>query len=62
MKFSDRTGLLNTMAVEQLLKHSGDRLYFSLLNFMMWYLVYIDNVLHDEFPDLSLKPWLSNVA
>lgn len=52
--FSVRTGIFNIDGVNTLIKHGGRR-YFTLINFMIWYLVYIDNVLSDELPDL--KRW-----
>ena len=56
VKFADRSQLFNPHAVKRLLEQSGDRLYFSLLNFMMWYLIYIENVMDDDFPELSGQP------
>ena len=53
MRFSERTGLFDAPAVERLLARTGDRLYFSLVNFMLWHLVFIENVLPESFPDLG---------
>ena len=46
-KFCDVTGIFDRKAVEQLLCRKDDRLYFSLINFMVWFLLFIDNVLDD---------------
>ncbi len=59
IKFAARSELFNPDALKYLLGQAGDRLYFSLLNFMMWYLVFIENIMVDDFPDLDGRPWLS---
>ena len=56
VRFSERTGLFDAPAVERLLARSGDRLYFSLVNFMLWHLIFIENVLPESFPDLRRAP------
>ncbi|KXJ57182.1 MAG: hypothetical protein AXW17_13145 [Colwellia sp. Phe_37] len=52
--FSQRTNIFNVDGIDILVKHGGRR-YFTLVNFMIWYLVYIDNVLLDKLP--QLKRW-----
>ncbi len=52
--FAIRTGLFEVNAVDLLLDRGGRR-YFTLLNFMIWYLIYIENVLVDKLP--YLKRW-----
>lgn len=47
VEFAKRTGLLDVPTLESLLARSGDRLYFSLVNFMVWYRLYIEDVLDD---------------
>ena len=53
LRFSERTGLFSTRGLERLLARSGDRLYFSLVNFMLWHLIFIDNCLPESFPELG---------
>ena len=48
LKFCDVTGIFNRQAVEGLLGRKDDRLYFSLINFMLWFSLFIDNVLDDD--------------
>ena len=43
-----------------LLEKTGDRLYFSLINFMLWYLIFIENVLPDKLPEIDNKAWLTD--
>jgi len=50
--FADRTGLLNPSSVESLLQRKSDRLYFSLVNFMLWYSIFIENVVDDFLGEL----------
>jgi asparagine synthase (glutamine-hydrolysing) len=50
--FADRTGLLNPSSVESLLQRKSDRLYFSLVNFMLWYCIFVENVVDDFFGEL----------
>ena len=52
--FAERTSIFSSGAVGMVLKQGGRR-YFTLLNFMLWYLIYIDNVMADKLPDL--KNW-----
>ena len=54
-RFSKETGLFNTETLELLLNKSNDRLYFSLVNFMLWYLLFIDNLLNDAEVDRVLR-------
>ena len=53
LRFSERTELFNVRALERLLGRSNDRLYFSLVNFMLWHLTFIENVLPESFPALG---------
>lgn len=56
-RFSERTGLFAARGVETLLSRADDRLYFSLVNFMLWHLIFIENVLPESFPDLGKRPF-----
>lgn len=51
LTFAQRTGLFRPEGIQQLWKQQGDRLYFNLVNFMMWYLIFIENVLPEHFPN-----------
>ena len=53
LRFSERTELFDIGALERLLGRSNDRLYFSLVNFMLWHLTFIENVLPESFPELG---------
>jgi len=44
-RFAARTGLFDESAITDLIAARGDRLYFSLVNFMLWYGLYIEDVL-----------------
>ena len=61
LAFARRSGLYNVQVLEELLRRSGDRLYFSLTNFMLWYLIFIENILPEYFPELGQRPWLTDV-
>ena len=41
--FSAKTSLFDSRAIKKLTNSNNDRLYFSLINFMIWYCIYIDN-------------------
>lgn len=57
VEFARRTGLLDVPTLESLLARSGDRLYFSLVNFMIWYRLYVEDVLEDVVEDApAVKP------
>ncbi|ARU59506.1 asparagine synthase [Oleiphilus messinensis] len=49
--FAKRTGLLNPEAVAKIINSPGNRLYFNLVNFMYWYIIFIENVLPEHFSD-----------
>jgi asparagine synthase (glutamine-hydrolysing) len=49
--FAERTGLFSKEGIELILEDQGRR-YFTLINFMLWYLIFIENVLEDVIPDL----------
>lgn len=51
--FADRTGLFEPAALEELLRASGDRLYFNLTNFMLWHLLYVEDVLDGALPEVE---------
>ena len=51
--FSERTELFDADGIRRLLARSSDRLYFSLVNFMIWYSLFVENVLADELGDLK---------
>jgi len=48
--FAKRTGLFDEDALEAILGARGDRLYFSLVNFMFWHNTFIERTLPDLFP------------
>lgn len=52
-QFSKRTGLLDTRVVDSILARKSDRLYFNLVNFMLWYVAFIDNPVSDCLPESS---------
>ena len=52
-RFGERTGLFAARGIDRLLSRSDDRLYFSLVNFMLWHLIFVENVLPESFPDLG---------
>jgi len=54
LEFSKRTNLFDTRALGALVENGGRR-YFSFINFMFWYLIYIENVLKDKLP--QIKSW-----
>ena len=55
LRFSQRTGLFDPRGLERLLARAGDRLYFSLVNIMLWHLIFIENVLPESFPELGRR-------
>ena len=55
LRFSERTGLFDSRGLARLLANSGDRLYFSLVNLMLWHLIFIENVLPESFPSLGRR-------
>ena len=54
-RFGERTGLFAKPGIDKLLSLSDDRLYFSLVNFMLWYLIFIENVLPESFPAIGQR-------
>ncbi|MCB9903605.1 MAG: asparagine synthase (glutamine-hydrolyzing) [Planctomycetes bacterium] len=55
--FADRTGLFETRALASLLAEGGDRLWFSLFNFVLWHGLYLENPVSDLLPELDdLRP------
>jgi len=48
LEFSRRTGVFHVQEVERLLERKNDRLYFGLINFMLWHLNFIEDVLPDS--------------
>ncbi|MEM6572013.1 MAG: asparagine synthase (glutamine-hydrolyzing) [Planctomycetota bacterium] len=54
--FAERTELFEPAALRSLLARTGDRLYFSLVNFMVWYRLYVDDVLADERDAAPIQP------
>jgi asparagine synthase (glutamine-hydrolysing) len=47
-RFAELTGLFDRGAIKDLAEARGDRLYFSLVNFVLWYGLYIEDVLGAE--------------
>lgn len=52
-RFSERTGLFDAGVLESVLARKGNRLYFNLVNFMLWYVAFIDNPVADCLPESS---------
>ncbi len=50
--FAERTGVFSKAGVELILADQGRR-YFTLINFVLWYLIFIENVLEDVAPNLA---------
>ena len=50
-KFSKRTGLFDSSVVESILARKNNRLYFNLVNFMLWHVTFIDNPIEDYLPE-----------
>lgn len=48
--FALRTGLLDPEALQGLLARPGDRLYFSLVNVMLWHEIFLEPVVEDLLP------------
>lgn len=53
VRFSERTGIFDADSVRDLLQRRSDRLYFTLLNFMIWYSIFIENVVPDLLGELT---------
>jgi asparagine synthase (glutamine-hydrolysing) len=51
--FADRTGLFEPTALDALLRATGDRLYFNLTNFMLWHLLFVEDVLDGALPEVD---------
>lgn len=60
LEFARRTELFDVTWLTKMLQHPGDRLYFSLTNFMLWYLIFIENVLPDMCGYLDQRSWVSH--
>ena len=56
--FARRTGLFELGPLRQLLARREDRLNFNIINFMLWYLIFIENVLPEYFPDIRCRSWV----
>jgi asparagine synthase (glutamine-hydrolysing) len=55
--FAERTGLFDQHALHDLLARDGDRLWFSLFNFVLWHGLYLENPVPDLLPELDdLRP------
>lgn len=52
-RFAGATELFDERALREVLAESGDRLYFNLTNFMLWYLTYVEDVLEGELPEVK---------
>jgi asparagine synthase (glutamine-hydrolysing) len=48
--FARRTGLLDPDALRDLLARPGDRLYFSLVNVLLWHEIFLEPVVEDLLP------------
>jgi len=51
IEFAEQTSIFNPDAIRRLLKRKDDRLYFSLINLMLWYVNFIEDVI----PDANLR-------
>jgi len=51
--FAERTGLFDEHALHDLLARDGDRLWFSLFNFVLWHGLYLENPVADLLPELD---------
>ncbi len=51
--FARRTGLFDEAAVEDLARRPGQRLWFSLTGFMLWYSIHVEDVLQDRLPEVA---------
>ena len=58
-RFSERTALFDTEGLNKLLVRSDDRLFLSLVSFMLWHLIFIENVLPESFPGLGRQMFRS---
>ncbi|MCF8009193.1 MAG: asparagine synthase (glutamine-hydrolyzing) [Halanaerobiales bacterium] len=54
ISFANKTEIFNIKALEELLNQKNDRYYFSLLNFMCWYNIFIERV-NNELDVSSFK-------
>lgn len=55
--FAERTGLFDEHALTSLISTGGDRLWFSLFNFVLWHGLYLENPVSDLLPELDdLRP------
>ena len=54
-RFSERTRLFDLDGLERLPARIGDRLWFGLVNFMPWYLIFIENMPPESFPGLGRR-------
>ena len=52
-QFAERTELFDPVTLASLLRETGDRLYFNLTNFMLWYLLYVEDVLDGALPEVA---------
>lgn len=61
--FAERTGLFDSHALASLLSTGGDRLWFSLFNFVLWHGLYLENPVSDLLPELDdLRPGTHRAA
>ena len=50
--FAERTGLLDPSELRRLLGRKGDRLFFSLMNVLLWHEIFLEPVVEDLLPGL----------
>ena len=53
--FAQKTGLFTPIGIQRLIEQKNDRLYFSLVNFMLWYCIFIDNVVDLDIDTFTLR-------
>ena len=53
ISFVRRTGVLDHTTVELILGRKDDRLYFSLINFMLWHEIFIEGRRVEDYPAIS---------
>lgn len=54
--FAARTGLFDRAALRELLALPGSRLWFGLANVMLWYLLYVEDVLDGDLVERPARP------
>jgi len=53
-EFSSKTRLFDSDSIAKLTGSSNDRLYFSLINFVIWYCIFVNNILDLDLSSIAL--------